>query len=193
MFAAAKRRHVVAVGKRFAEADKVGFDAVIVVGALQIQTEAGAHVVENKDHALFVAEFADRLPVFFGGDFVVFEVAVVIRLGDQAGNVAVAGIVSVFERLEVKPRHNHVVGNVFRQNTGVVDFLCPLEVAVIIALQEKHFLFMGVGARRHNRKGRCVGAVLCKERPVRGSDGVHQVFGTFDHDLGRRGRAVAEL
>ncbi len=98
MLAAAECGHVVAVGKRLAEADKVCLNAVIVVGALQIQTEARAHIVENQHHAFFVAEFANRLPIFRGSNLVVLEIAVVIRLGDKTRDIAVAGIVSIFER-----------------------------------------------------------------------------------------------
>ena len=36
--------------------------------------------------------------------------------------------------LKIKPRNNNVVCNLFGKNAGIVYFLTPLEVAVIIAL-----------------------------------------------------------
>ncbi len=134
MLAAAERGHVVAVGKRLAEADEVCLNAVIVVGALQIQTEACAHVVENQHHAFFVAEFAHRLPIFRRSNLVILEIAVVIRLGNQTRDVAVTGIVGILQRFQIEPRYNHVVCDLFRHNAWVVDFLRPLEVSVIEAL-----------------------------------------------------------
>ena len=134
MLAAAESRHIVSVCKSLAEADKVGFDSVIMVGAGYIKTEARSYVVEDKNHTVIVAELTNSLPILLGGTAVVVEVAVIVRLSYEACNVAVASVVSVLKSLKIKPRNNNVVCNLFGKYAGVVYFLTPLEVAVIIAL-----------------------------------------------------------
>ena len=112
---------------------KAQFDAIII-DSPPVTAVTDALIIENKHHTVVIAEFADSLPILCRGDFVVFEIPVVIRLGDKTRHIAVAGFVRFFKRLQIKPRHNHIVGNIFGQNAGIVHLLCPLEVAVIEAL-----------------------------------------------------------
>lgn len=64
---AAEARYVVSVCDCLAEAGQVGFNAVMVIGTVDVDTEARAYVVDNKNYAVFVADFANLLPVSGAG------------------------------------------------------------------------------------------------------------------------------
>ena len=69
---------VPAVCKSLAEADEVCLEAVEVVTAGEIKTEACADIVDDEDNAVLCAELANLLPVTVCGKLVVEEVAVEI-------------------------------------------------------------------------------------------------------------------
>lgn len=114
MLTAAESRHIVSVCKSLAEADKVGFDSVIMVGAGYIKTEASSYVVKDKNHTVIVAELTNSLPILLGGAAVVVEVAVIVRLSYEACNVAVASVVSVLKSLKI----NHGTTTLFATSSG---------------------------------------------------------------------------
>ena len=64
-----------------------------MVRARKVEPEARADIVYDKDYSLFVAELSDLCPLFFCGADIVVEIAVIIRLGNEARYVAVAFIV----------------------------------------------------------------------------------------------------
>ena len=192
LLAPADGGHVVAVGQRLAEADEVGLEAVVVVGTGQIEAETGAHVVDDEQHVVLVAEIAHALPVFLRGHAVVKEVPVVVGLGDERRHVAIAGVVGLFHGLHVKPRKHHVVGYVLGQYAGVVGAHRPGVVAVVVVAQKEDLALARVRAGEHDAEGGGVGAVFHEERPVRHGHGVHQLFGALHHFVGRRGGAVGD-
>ena len=134
MFAAAKSRHIVAVCKSLTEADKVSLDSVIMVRARNIKTEACTYVVEDKNYAVVVAPFPYARPVFLVCGNVVVEITVVIRLSDKTCDIAFVLVIEFLKSVKVKPRSNKVMTYVLGKNTGIVNLLRPLEVAVIVAL-----------------------------------------------------------
>ena len=67
-----------AVCKSLAEADEVCLEAVEVVTAGEIKTEACADIVDDEDNAVLCAELTNLLPVTVCGKLVVEEVAVEI-------------------------------------------------------------------------------------------------------------------
>ena len=181
MLAAAESRHIVAVCKRLAEADKVSLDSVVMVGAGDVETEACAYVVEDKNYAVIVAPLADALPVFLVGGNVVVEVAVVIGLSDKTCDVAVVVVVKLLKCGDVKPRSYEVVANVLGKNTGIVDLLRLLEVAVIIALKEDYLSLVSMCSGGHNCKRRGVRTVLAEECPVSRCNSVDKILCTVNH------------
>ena len=104
-----------------------------MVGAGKVKTEARSYIVKNKNDSLFVAELAYGLPVFGRGNLVVLEIAVVIGLSDKAGNIAVVIVISLLKSVKVKPGNDNIVGNIFGSDSGIVNLLSPLKIAVIIA------------------------------------------------------------
>ena len=192
-FLPAGRRHVVAVGKRLAEADDVRLDAVIMVAARKVEAEAGAHIVEDQHDAVLVAELAHSLPFFLCGADIVVEIAVVVGLCDQRRDVALVLLPDACERVHVKPRDDDVVCHVLGQDAGVVRLHRPGVVAVVIALEEDRLLALGVRTGAEHGEGRRIGAIFHKVCPVGAGDRIHQQLGALHHLVGGRGRAVACL
>ena len=59
-----------------------------MVGTCKIHAETRAHVVNNEHNAVVVAKLAHLLPIALVREEVVVEIAVHIRLGNQAGDFA---------------------------------------------------------------------------------------------------------
>ena len=184
---------VPAVCKSLAEADKVGLEAVEVVGACDIKTEARSDVVDDKDDALLGAELADLLPIALCGEDVVYEIAVKVGSGDERCDLALVLLNYSLEALKIVPVNIEVVGDILGKNAGVVDLLAPGSDAVIEAVDEDYLLPVGGCSGGHDSCGGGVAAVLCEESPVSRSDGVDKALRELDY-LGRgRGDAVLYL
>ena len=164
-----------------------------MVAARKVEAEAGAHIVENQHDAVRVAELAHSLPFLLRGADIVVEVAVVIGLRDQRGDVTLALFPHAFERIHVKPRDDDVVCHILGQNAGVVRLHRPRVVAVVIALEEDRLLALGMRAGAEHGKGRRIGAVLHEVCPVGTGNRVHKQLGALHHLVGGGGGAVARL
>lgn len=106
---AAKSGDVPAVCKSLAEADKVCLEAVEVVTAGDIKTEACADVVDYEDDAVLCAELTNLLPVAVCGKLVVKEVAVEIGSRDKRGYLALVLGDNSLERGDIVPVYIDVV------------------------------------------------------------------------------------
>ena len=137
-----------------------------MVGACNIKTEACSYIVKNKNHSVIIAELTNSLPIFLCCTLVILKVTVVIRLRDKTCNIAVASVISLLKRINIKPRNYNIVCNLFGKNTRIVFLLRPLEIAVIIALKEEHLFLACMSSCAHNGKCCCIRAVLHKESPV---------------------------
>ena len=162
-----------------------------MVGTGKVQTEAGTHVVDDEDDAVLGAKLADLLPKALGREGVVIEVAVVIRLRNQRGDLILVVLNRFFQRRNIVPREDDVVAHVLFEHAGIVLFHLPRRHAVIVALEEDDLLAVGVGTGGHHGALGGVVAVLCKECPVGGSDGVDQQVGAVHGYAHRRSGAVA--
>ena len=164
-----------------------------MVAARKVEAETGAHIVENQHDAVRVAELAHSLPFLLRGADIVVEVAVVIGLRDQRGDVTLVLFPHAFERIHIKPRDDDVVCHILGQNAGVIRLHRPGVVAVIIALEEDRLLALGVRAGAEHGKGRRIGAVLHEVGPVGAGDRACQQLGALHHLVGGSGGAVARL
>ena len=181
MFLTANSRHIVTVCKSFTKADKVCLKAVIMVGTCKVKTESRTNIVDDKNHTVIVTELTNLCPLLFGSGFIIKEVTVVIRLCDKTCKVAVSFVICLLHSVHIKPRNYNIIFNFLRKNARVVSLLCPLEVAVIIALKEHHLLFARMCSCTHNGECCCVRAVLHKESPVSHSNSILEKFGTLYH------------
>ena len=95
MFSSAKSRHIVTVCKSLTEADKVSLDAVIMVAALKVKTEACSYIVKDKNYAVIVTPFTHAIPIFLICGNIVVEITVVVRLSDKTCDVAVVFVIEL--------------------------------------------------------------------------------------------------
>ena len=190
LFPSANGGHIVSVGKRLAKTDKVSPKTVIMVGAGKVKPESRAHVVDDEQYPVTVAERPHFFPIFSRRRTVVRKIAMIIWLCNERRHIAAAGVVRRLQRLGIKPWNDDVVRHVLRQDTGIIRLHRPWIVSVIITAQEEDFLFPGMGAGAHDRKGRGVRAVFHEKRPVGGSDRVHTQLRAFLHFIRGGGHAV---
>ena len=64
MFLTANGRHIISVCKGFTEATKISLNAVIMIRTGKVKTETCSYIIENENHTVIVAEFANFLPLF---------------------------------------------------------------------------------------------------------------------------------
>ena len=181
MLLTANSRHIIAVCKSLTEANKVCLKAVVMVASCKVKTEACTNVVDNKHHTVIVAELTNLCPLLLGCGCVIKEVTVVIRLCDKACKISACFLISLLHSLHIKPRNNNIVLYIIFKNTRIVSLLSPLEVTVVITLEEHHLLFACMCSCAHNGECSCVRAVLHKESPVCGSNGIFKKLCTFNH------------
>lgn len=193
MFLTAEAGHVVAVCDCFAVASDIGLETVLVCGALEVDTEACADVVDDENYAVLVADLANLLPVAFFGKHVVGEVAVHVRRGDEACDLAGVFLAECFELFRMVPVNIEVVDEIFFGDTAISEFLHPRSNAVIVAFGKDDFFAMGVCTSDHDCELSCIAAVLCEERPVCHFDGFAHFFCEVDSDVGNEGGAIAFL
>ena len=191
MFLTANSRHIVSVCKRFTEADKVSLEAVIVVRTCKVKTEACTNIINDENHTMVVAELTNFRPLLFSSANIIKEIAVVVRLSNKTRNIAAASIISFLHSVHIKPRNYNVVFNFFRENTGIVNLLRPLEVTVIISFKEHHLLFTCVSTSAHNAECCSVGTVFHKECPVCCGNSVFKKLGALNHFVRWGSGAVA--
>ena len=163
----------------------------MVIGTFDIDTEARAHVVDNKNYAVFVADFAYFLPVSGGGKFVIAEVAVLIGLGNKARNLSVVLFAQRFELLGMIPFDIEVIAYVLFDYARISEFLRPGRYAVIPAFGKHHFFAARIGAGNHHRKLSNVVAVFGEERPVRHVYRAADFFRKLDGNIADKRRAIA--
>ena len=193
MLLSAYTGHIVAVCESFAEADEVSLETVVVVRTGKVKTEAYAYVVDDEDHAVVIAELADCSPLFLRCADIVVEVAVVVRLGNDTRYVTVVLVIDSLKSFHVEPGNDYVVCNFLRKNAGIVGLLCPLEITVIVALEEYNLLFACMRTCAHYGKCSGVRTVLHEEGPVRTVDRIFKEFGTLYHLVRDRCCAVTAL
>ena len=193
MLSSAGGGHIISVCKRLAEADYIRFKAVIMVASRKVKAEACAHIVNYKEHTVLVAKLSYLSPAFAVGARVVVEISVVVGLCYQRGNVAATFVISRLHSVNIKPRKNDVVFYVVGQYSRIVGFHCPLVVAVVISVEEEQLFLARKRSRAENGKGRSVGSVLHKIRPIGAGNGIGKQLGALDHFIRRRSGTVAVL
>lgn len=165
----------------------------MIVTALDVDTEACADVVEDKDNSVIVAEFAHLLPISFRRKLVVDESGMIVRRCDECRNLTGILLDEFFELVGCVPIDIEVVCYIFFGYTRISEFLHPRRNAVIVTADEHDFLAVGVCTCNHDREVGCVAAVLCEERPVCHVDGVDHFFREVDEQFGSKRCAVAFL
>ena len=152
-----------------------------MVASCKVKTEACTNVVDNENHTVIVTELTNLCPLLFCCSCVIKEVTVVVWLCDKTCEIAVCLIICLLHSVHIKPRNNNIVFYFFRENTRIVSLLCPLEVTVIVALEEHHLLFACMCSCTHYRESCCVRAVLHKECPICCCNSILEEFGTLNH------------
>ena len=163
-----------------------------MVGTGKVKTEACADVINDEDNLILGADFSDLFPEALRREGVVIEVAVVIRLRDESGNLVFVFLNNSFKSGNVVPGNDNVVANVLFKNAGIVLLHAPGRNAVVIAAEHDDLFPVRMSSCAHNGALSCVVAVLCKERPVCRFYGVNKNLGALKHNLSGRCCAVAE-
>ena len=189
---AAERGDVISVRKCLAEADKVCFEAEIVVGARDIESEARADVINDEDGAVFGAHFSHFLPKASGGHDVIGKVAVHIGLRNDRRDLTRVFLEDLAQAVKIVPIDVDIVHYVLGEDAGIVDLLRPGRHAVVISLEKDDLFAVSIGSRGHNGEGGDVVSVLCKERPVGACNGIDEELGKLDHFGRGQSCAVAE-
>jgi len=153
----------------------------------KIGPEAGPHVVHDQDDALLLAEGLDLLPESFGRHLVVKDNGVVIRGGDDAGDLTVVLFDGPFYLRIVIPGELDDVLRVFLDRSSAAGGLHPRGGAVVTAFEDDDLLPACRRPRHHDGQVGGVGTVLGKEGPVGDGHHIHQFLGQIDHH-GRRER-----
>ena len=115
---------------------------------------------------------------------------VIVRRGNDAGDIAVVIGENAFEHLNVVEWNRDDVLNIFIENSRITDIEHPREDAVIAADKFDDLLSTGRGSRRQHREVRDVASILREHRPIGAVNRVNEKFGQLDHAMGRNRGAV---
>ena len=96
-----------------------------MVASGNVKSESRAHVVYYEHSSRVGAFLAQLLPVSVGGQLVVDKVSVHIRLSDDGSNFPAVFFKRLLDLFPVVPVDVDIVHNVFFEDAGAVDFLCP--------------------------------------------------------------------
>ena len=140
---------------------------------------------------MLIAEFSYRLPFFLIRADIIVKIAVVIRLCDKRRHISAGLLPYPLKPLRIKPRKNHVVLNVFRQNTRIIGFHRPRVVSMVVAFEKNNLFLPGKRPRAKYGESGGVGTVFHKISPVGAFDRVGKKLGALYHFVGRRRDAVA--
>ena len=94
-----------------------------MVATCKVKTEAATNVVNNKNDFVLCAKLTNLFPEAVNGEGVIVEVTVIVRLSDYSGNFAFVFCKKSLEVFNVIPGSVKIVCNIFRSNTGIVNFL----------------------------------------------------------------------
>ena len=160
-------------------------------GTVSRQPKSGAHLVDDEQGIVRVAEAAQAARIIDGRQELVREDLVPERGREYAGDIALTALEGRLQAVEVVVVEADDVGPVLGHDPLRARRV-PRRGAVIGAARDEDLATVAIGPRGDHCHGGRVAAVLAEHGPVGMGDHADEVFGQHDHGLGRACHRVAE-